>query len=191
MSGDGTVKNVDVPEGSSCATLEEDLSIFARARMYWRQCISGMKAVLTSWDRELTVETKAAPKPSPSSWRPMAMVFIGGPGGGSTVQPKVSGKDDSDQDVDLTDATITYETDMPEVIDISPEGVVSVKNKAYDGITANVRATVSLGGITKTSDDVPLKVRIASERVLLKKNSEWSYLDDGSDQGTAWREKRI
>ena len=99
------------------------------------------------WDMELTVETKAAPKTLQSVFLEADgnTVFIGGPGGGSTVQLKVSGKDDSDQDVDLTDATITYETDMPEVIDISPEGVVSVKNKAYDGITANVRATVSLG----------------------------------------------
>ena len=199
VSGDGTVKNVDVPEsveGLPVLTLEgEDLShirqgtnVLAAEVHQWNESSSDLY-----WDMELTVETKAAPKTLQSVFLEADgnTVFIGGPGGGSTVQLKVSGKDDSDQDVDLTDATITYETDMPEVIDISPEGVVSVKNKAYDGITANVRATVSLGGITKTSDDVPLKVRIASERVLLKKNSEWSYLDDGSDQGTAWREREF
>ena len=45
-------------------------------------------------------------------------------------------------------------------------------------------------GITKTSDDVPLKVELLPKG-LLKKNSEWSYLDDGSDQGTAWREREF
>ena len=143
------------------------------------------------WDMELTVETKAAPRVLCSVILEADgdMVSIGGPGGGSTVQLKVSGKDNSDHDVNLTDATIIYETDRPEVIDISPKGIVSVKNKAVHNVEANIWAIVSLRGKTVTSNAIPLRIEIASERVLLDKNSEWRYLDNGSDQGTQWRDK--
>ena len=51
-----------------------------------------------------------------------------------------------------------------------------------------VWAEVVNDGKTFTTDKLTITIVDHAEQTIFEKGSKWKYLDNGSDQGTAWRE---
>lgn len=86
-----------------------------------------------------------------------------------------------------TDATYAWTSDDPGVATVGPDGLVTAVGSGTTGITA----TTTDGGY-KTSARVTVvdpaaAAALADPSALIPRGSEWKYLDNGSDQGTAWR----
>jgi hypothetical protein len=75
----------------------------------------------------------------------------------------------------------------PSVVQFQPDNRTNI-SAAFPGVGAYLlRLTVSDGQYT-VSDDVSVLVsRPLANSALVPRNSVWKYLDNGSDQGTAWR----
>ena len=69
---------------------------------------------------------------------------------------------------------------------ISPDGKVTVSDSAVPG-EVQVWAEVVNDGKTITTDKLTVTIVDHAEQKLLEKGSNWKYLDNGSDQGTAWK----
>ncbi|MGG6311820.1 PA14 domain-containing protein [Paenibacillus macerans] len=86
-----------------------------------------------------------------------------------------------------TDATYAWTSDDSGVATVSPDGLVTAVGAGTTGITA----TTTDGGY-KASALVtvagPAAAALADPSALIPRGSEWKYLDDGTDQGTAWRD---
>ena len=109
----------------------------------------------------------------------------------STFYPEVkftiTGTNVNDGPYDIATDEITYKTDKEGQISISPDGTVTVLDGAVPG-EVNVWAEVSHEGKTFETDKITVTVVEHSQETLLEKGSEWKYLDDGSNQETAWKE---
>lgn len=84
-----------------------------------------------------------------------------------------------------TNATYVWSSDNPAIAAVDADGLVTAVQEGTTGITVT-----SVDGGYKDSALVTVGNPIAAvtdASTLIAKNSEWSYLDDGSDQGTAWR----
>ena len=82
---------------------------------------------------------------------------------------------------------ITYKTDKEGQIVISPDGKVTVSDSAEPGEVQVWAEVVNDGKIFKT-DKLTVTIVDHAEQKLLEKGSNWKYLDNGSDQGTAWKD---
>lgn len=87
-----------------------------------------------------------------------------------------------------TDATYAWTSDDTGVATVSPDGLVTAVGSGITGITA----TTTDGGY-KTSAlvtvvDPAAAAALADPSALIPRGSEWKYMDNGSDQGTAWRD---
>lgn len=72
-----------------------------------------------------------------------------------------------------------YDDDIDGIRAHYSEGVGSVS-------ALNVDPPVSVGDAYTIDEDQPLTILLDKTDILIPENAIWSYLDDGSDQGTAW-----
>ncbi|MCM3700252.1 PA14 domain-containing protein [Paenibacillus macerans] len=86
---------------------------------------------------------------------------------------------------DATNAAYTWASDDPAIAEVSADGLVTAKSPGTTGITA----TTADGGYKATAlVAVTEAASVAlADGQLIAKNSVWTYLDNGTDQGTAWR----
>ena len=109
----------------------------------------------------------------------------------STFYPEVTfsvkGKNVKGGPFDISHENITYKTDKEGQITISPDGKVTVSEGAVPG-EVQVWAEVVNDGKTITTDKLTVTIVDHAEQKLLEKGSKWKYLDNGSDQGNAWKE---
>ncbi len=109
----------------------------------------------------------------------------------STFYPEVTfsvtGTNVNDGPFNIAYEDITYKTDKEGLIDISPEGKVTVSEGAVPG-KVQVWAEVVNDGKTFTTDKLTVTIVDHAEQKLLEKGGKWKYLDNGSNQGTAWKE---
>ena len=109
----------------------------------------------------------------------------------STFYPEVhltvTGKNVNGGVYDIAYEDITYKTNPEGQISISQDGKVTVEEGAEPG-EVQVWAEVVNEGKTLTTEKVTIEIVEHAEQTILEKGSKWKYLDDGSDQGTAWRE---
>ena len=99
----------------------------------------------------------------------------------------VNGISDSEGPYDIAYENITYKTDKDGQISVASNGEVTIQEGAEPG-EVNVWAKVEVEGKTIQTNKVTITVLEHAEKKLIEKRSEWKYLDNGSDQGTAWRE---
>lgn len=84
-----------------------------------------------------------------------------------------------------TNATYVWSSDNPAIASVDADGLVTAIQEGTTGITVT-----TVDGGYKASALVTVvnpNAAVADVSTLIAKNSEWSYLDDGSNQGTAWR----
>ncbi|MFK9093877.1 metallophosphoesterase [Bacillus salipaludis] len=103
------------------------------------------------------------------------------------VSFSVTGKNVTGGPYDIAYEDITYKTDKEGQIAISPDGKVTVLESAVSG-QVQVWAEVVKDGKTFTTDKLTVTIVDHTEQKLLEKGSKWKYLDNGSDQGKAWKE---
>ncbi|WP_078427396.1 bacterial Ig-like domain-containing protein [Alkalihalobacterium alkalinitrilicum] len=109
----------------------------------------------------------------------------------STVVPNeitlsLRGVSENGFNVPVSSESLQYKTSPEDVLNINSDGLVTIANRAYNG-QVEVWAEVTQDGQAVTSNKVILKVQHIKDTILLKRGSEWKYLDNGSDQGIAWR----
>ena len=108
----------------------------------------------------------------------------------STFYPEVSlnvtGKNVNGGVYDIAYEDITYKTSPEGQLSISQDGKVTVEEGAKPG-KVQVWAEVVNEGKTFTTEKVTIEIVEHAEQTIFEKWSNWKYLDDGSNQGTAWR----
>ena len=108
----------------------------------------------------------------------------------TTFYPEVSfnvtGKNVQGGEYDIAYEDITYKTSPEGQLSISQDGKVTVEAGAKPG-NVEVWAEVTHEGKTIETEKVILKIVEHAEQTLFEKATTWKYLDDGSNQGTAWR----
>ncbi|MFJ8236433.1 metallophosphoesterase [Ureibacillus sp. NPDC094379] len=103
------------------------------------------------------------------------------------VKFSVTGTNVNDGPFDIAYTDITYKTDKEGQISISQDGQVTVLEGATPG-QVTVWAEVMNEGKTFETDKLAITIVEHNEQTLLKKGSHWKYLDNGSNQETAWKE---
>lgn len=85
----------------------------------------------------------------------------------------------------VTNATYIWSSDNPDIAAVDAEGLVTAIGEGITGITA----TAIDGGYKDSALVTVVNPQAAAADVSawIAKNSEWSYLDDGSNQGAAWQ----
>lgn len=96
----------------------------------------------------------------------------------------VSGENTEGGQYDILAESITFRTDSDKIQ--IKDGVVEAVENATVG-TVEVYAEIVDGDQIWDSNVIELEVVDHDEFDLLAGGSDWRYLDDGSDQGTAWR----
>ncbi|ETP69157.1 metallophosphoesterase family protein [Planococcus glaciei] len=86
---------------------------------------------------------------------------------------------------DILPDQINYRSSPEGQLTVGKDGKVVLADAAEPG-EVKVWAEVAIGGKTFKTEQLTLSVVDHEEQKLIEKNSEWSYLDDGSDQGTEW-----
>ena len=108
----------------------------------------------------------------------------------STFYPEValtvSGKNVDGGVYDIAYDDITYKTSPEGQLSISNDGKVTVEAGAKPG-KVQVWAEVVNEGKPFTTEKVTIEIVEHAEQTIFEKWSTWKYLDDGSNQGTAWR----
>lgn len=77
---------------------------------------------------------------------------------GGSIQLDVTGQDEFYADMDLSDATITYKTNISDILSINDDGIVTLAHAPAAGMPIKVWAEVSLNGRTVDSNDVIITV---------------------------------
>ncbi|WP_273225362.1 S-layer homology domain-containing protein [Geosporobacter ferrireducens] len=103
------------------------------------------------------------------------------------IKLSLTAKNKDGYTLDLSASDIVYKTDCEEIIEISQNGNILVKTKPEKSMTAKIWAEVTKEQRTITSNSVFVEIKLVTDEILFKRGSVWKYLDDGSDQGTAWR----
>ncbi|MEL7565680.1 MAG: metallophosphoesterase [Dehalobacterium sp.] len=75
---------------------------------------------------------------------------------GGSIQLDVTGQDEFYADMDLSNATITYKTNISNILSINDEGIVTIENTPAAGMPIKVWAEVSLNGRTVDSNDITI-----------------------------------
>ncbi|MEH7391623.1 metallophosphoesterase family protein [Bacillus sp. JJ1503] len=108
----------------------------------------------------------------------------------STFYPEVSlnvtGKNVDGGVYDIAFEDITYKTSPEGELSISQDGKVTVGEGAKP-VKVQVWAEVTNEGKAFETEKVTIQIVEHAEQTIFEKWSNWKYLDDGSDQGTAWR----
>ncbi|MGP0584272.1 PA14 domain-containing protein, partial [Paenibacillus timonensis] len=91
--------------------------------------------------------------------------------------------------MDATDATYTWTSDFPGVATVSTDGLITGVGPGTTGITATTVDGGYKASALVTVVDPAAAVALADPSALIPRASEWMYLDNGSDPGTAWRNK--
>ena len=108
----------------------------------------------------------------------------------STFYPEVSlnvtGENVNGGVYDVAYDDITYKTNPEGQLSISKDGKVIVEAGAKPG-KVQVWAEVVSEGKSFITEKVTLEIVEHAEQTIFEKWSTWKYLDDGSNQGTAWR----
>lgn len=86
---------------------------------------------------------------------------------------------------DATNADYTWSSDDPAIAEVSVDGLVTAKSPGTTGITATTADGGYKASALVTVTEPALKALAAGQ--LIAKNSDWTYLDNGTDQGTDWR----
>lgn len=87
---------------------------------------------------------------------------------------------------DIPYSDITYKVKEEGQISISPSGEVTVLEGAKPG-KIQVWAEVESEGKKFKTKKMQLTIVEHAEETIFEKGSSWKYLDNGSDQGTAWK----
>lgn len=103
------------------------------------------------------------------------------------VKLKVTGTNDKGGDHDVRYDSIVYKTSVEGAIAIAADGKVIVQDKTAAGQAVEVWAEVEEKGKTYVSNKMTMNIIEVEEKLLFEGASVWKYLDNGSDQGTAWR----
>ena len=103
------------------------------------------------------------------------------------VSFSVTGVNENGGPYDVKYENITYKTDQVGQLSVSSTGDVEVMDGANPG-EVQVWAEVVHEGKTIETNKVGISIIEHTEKQLLKQGSVWKYLDNGSDQGTAWRQ---
>ncbi|MDK2991096.1 MAG: hypothetical protein PWP48_329 [Clostridiales bacterium] len=77
-----------------------------------------------------------------------------------TVKLSIAAKDEAGKDIDLSKATVKYESYNDDVLKIAADGTVTVQNRPADDMTVNVWAEVDYDEDTYISNLVPITVDI-------------------------------
>ncbi|MEH7251889.1 metallophosphoesterase [Neobacillus niacini] len=104
------------------------------------------------------------------------------------IQLEVTGKSEAGLGYNILYSDITYKTDKEGILSISQSGKVTVAKKPLSNEEVSVWAEVASGDKSFVTNKMKIKIIEHVEEILLNRASTWKYLDDGSDQGTAWRE---
>lgn len=86
-----------------------------------------------------------------------------------------------------TDATYAWTSNDSAVATVSPDGLVTAVGPGTAGITATTTDGGYKASALVTVTDPAVVSALADPSALIPRGSEWKYLDNGSDQGTAWR----
>ncbi|WKA58146.1 metallophosphoesterase family protein [Planococcus shenhongbingii] len=100
---------------------------------------------------------------------------------------KVKGTNVEGAQYDILPEQIEYKADREGQVSFAADGKVSLAENAELG-EVKVWAEVAIEGETFKTEETTLSIVDQEEQQFIEKNSEWSYLDDGSDQGTEWKE---
>ena len=103
------------------------------------------------------------------------------------VDLEVKGTNTEGTQYDILPDQIKYRSNPEGQISIGRDGKAALAENAEPG-EVKVWAEVAIEGKTFKTEESTLSIVDHEERKFIEKNSEWSYLDDGSDQGTEWRE---
>ena len=103
------------------------------------------------------------------------------------VSLNVTGKNVNGGVYDIAYEDITYKTSPEGQLSISQDGKITVEEGAKPGYI-QVWAEVTNEGKIIETEKVTIQIVEHAEQTLLEKGSIWKYLDNGTDQGTAWRE---
>jgi len=105
----------------------------------------------------------------------------------SDIKLSVTGKSASGKNINIPEANIIFKSDKEGILKISSDGTVTVLNKPALNDTVYIWAEVRSGTKTIVSNTVSVNIKHFADSVLLARGSNWKYIDDGLDQGTAWR----
>lgn len=97
----------------------------------------------------------------------------------------VAGTNTEGGQYDLFGENITYRTDPEGAVSISPTGNVSITENVEPG-EVKIWAEVAADGQNLTTEPVLLSIVEHAETALVEAESDWTYLDDGSDPGSDW-----
>ena len=103
------------------------------------------------------------------------------------IKLSVDGKNDQGGVFDIRNENIVYKTSVEGLIEVGQDGTVKVQDASAVGQAVDVWVEVIEDGKTFESNKVTLQIVEVTEKVLFERASVWTYLDNGSDQGTAWR----
>ncbi|WHH58241.1 metallophosphoesterase [Petroclostridium sp. X23] len=93
-----------------------------------------------------------------------------------SIQLEIAGQDEFYADMDLSSATVTYKTDVADVLSITQGGTVTLANAPIANMPVKVWAEVNLNGKTVISDKVAIQVEGQSEDHYIM-----AQITDGSD----------
>ncbi|SER70244.1 Calcineurin-like phosphoesterase [Psychrobacillus sp. OK032] len=102
------------------------------------------------------------------------------------VKLTLTGENKSGGPFDVPYSDISYKVKEEGQISISPSGEITVLEGAKPG-KIQVWAEVQSNGKKFKTKKMHLTIVEHAEETIVEKGSNWKYLDDGSDQGTAWK----
>ncbi|AEE96913.1 cell wall-binding repeat-containing protein [Mahella australiensis] len=77
-----------------------------------------------------------------------------------TVELSIAAKDETGEDIDLSNAAITYQSYNDDVLKVAADGTVTAQNRPADDVTVNIWAEVNDGVNTYISNILPIKVDV-------------------------------
>lgn len=91
---------------------------------------------------------------------------------------------------DLLSSEISYQTSPEGQISIDAEGEVIVSDNAEPG-EVEMWGEIMLDGQTFVSDKMVIELVEPDEKEIINAESTWTYLDDGADPGSDWKEEEF
>lgn len=104
------------------------------------------------------------------------------------AQLSLSGTDNSDQSIDLSQALVTYYTNRPDLISIDSDGVVTANYLASPDTTAEIWAVAKYWNCVVMSDRIEVNISFVNDVLLVDQGEDWLYFDQGDIKNSQWME---
>mgnify|MGYP000858261600 CR=1 FL=1 len=142
------------------------------------------------WDMQLMVRAPAEPVVLKTVTLNIDKedLVAGVQGDRNKAQLSLSGTDNSDQSIDLSQALVTYYTNRPDLISIDSDGVVTANYLASPDTTAEIWAVVKYWNCVVMSDRIEVNISFVNDVLLVDQGEDWLYFDQGDIKNSQWME---